>query len=563
MRCVRLYIEEHTMTDKTQEVHCKYLGDTEELCWVFQPDKFDQEELTLSLRETIARCLKCPVFDEAIRRSTGRRKSDKLLTLTLHRLLGQLVDYDTELVSITGSLQKKVEELAVLKSVSEALLKTQDLRKVMLITLTGVTSGEAFGFNRGMVFLVNTDTKTIDGQIGLGHLERDEAPMVWSQISSQKLTFDDLIDRILNGPDLPPNRLTTAIEKISIPLRPEYGILPRTIIDKQSYFVESFEGDIIVDRGLRLIMKDTPFAAIPLIYEGSPLGVILVDNSINHKPITAEDIATLETLANQAASKIENAILQNKLEVRFAELQHIHALLMDNQKYLVKSERLADLGRLATTVAHEIKTPLITIGGYADRVLKKAEAGQIDLQSMKTMHDEIMRLERICKEMLDYSQKSQLNLEQNDLNQIISETLHLEAGKLKYQNINFETDFYPEKLQLLSDKDRLKQVLYNLIHNAAEAMANGGKIKIQTGRKGDYVFLRIEDNGCGMESDVMQKLFTPFFTNKRNGTGLGLPVSKKIIDDHGGNIVVESEPNKGTAFTINLPCKNEKLGKEL
>ncbi len=551
------------MTERTQEIHCQHEQGSDELCWVFQPDRFDQEELTLSLRETIARCLKCPVFDEAIRRSTGRRKSDKLLTLTLHRLLGQLVDYDTELVSITNSLQKKVEELAVLKSVSEALLKTQDLKKVMLITLTGVTSGEAFGFNRGMVFLVNLATRTIDGQIGLGHLEHAEAPRVWSQISSQRLTFDDLIDRILNGAEIPENQLTKEIQKISIPLRQDSGILPLTIMEKKSYFVESHESDTIVDPGLKSIMKETPFAAIPLIYEGQALGVILVDNSINRKPMTSEDIATLETLANQAASKIENAILQNKLEVRFAELQHIHSLLMDNQKYLVKSERLADLGRLATTVAHEIKTPLITIGGYADRVLRKAEKGEVDLRSARTIHDEIMRLERICKEMLDYSQKSQLNLVQNDLNQIISETLRLEKGKLKYQNINFETDFHPNKLELLSDKDRLKQVLYNLIHNAAEAMAKGGKIRIKTGRKGDFVYLRIEDTGCGMDNDVIENLYTPFFTNKRNGTGLGLPVSKKIIDDHGGNIIVTSEPNKGTTFTINLPCKNEKLGKEL
>ncbi len=558
-----MVIEEHILTENAQEIKCKFQGDRSELCWVFQPERFEDQEFSGSLRDAIAKCLKCSAFEEAIKRSTGRRKSDKLLTLTLHRLLGQLVDYDTELISITNSLQKKLEELAVLKSVSEALLKTQDLKKVLTVTLTGITSGEAFGFNRSLLFLVNTVTNTLEGQIGLGHLEFSEAPRVWDQIYRQKLTFDDLIERILIRESLPHNDLTREVAKISIPLRPECGILPRAVLEKKSFNIERSSPEMLGDERLARILHDTPFAVIPLISEGHALGAILVDNSINRVPISPEDIATLETLANQAASKIENAILHNKLEIRYAELQHVHSLLMENQKYLVKSERLADLGRLATTVAHEIKTPLITIGGYAQRLLRKATSGAVDIPALQTMHEEIMRLERICKELLDYSQKSQLNLQQNDLNQIISETLRLEEGKLKYQNIILETDFHEDKLEILSDRDRLKQVLYNLIHNAAEAMSEGGRIKIVSGRKGEYVFFRVEDNGCGISEEALKKLFTPFFTNKRTGTGLGLPVSKKIIDDHGGSIAVESQPGTGTSFTINLPCRIEKQGKEL
>ncbi len=558
-----MVMKEHILTENARDIKCKFQGEQSELCWVFQPERFEDQEVSGTLRDAIAKCLKCSAFEEAIKRSTGRRKSDKLLTLTLHRLLGQLVDYDTELISITNSLQKKLEELAVLKSVSEALLKTQDLKKVLTVTLTGITSGEAFGFNRSLVFLTNTVTNTLDGQIGLGHLESSEAPQVWDQIHRQKLTFDELIERILIRESMPHNDLTRAVVRISIPLRAECGILPRAVLEKRSFNVERSHPDMLCEESLKQILQDTPFAVIPLISEGHALGVIVVDNSINRNAISSEDIATLETLANQAASKIENAILHNKLEIRYAELQHVHSLLMENQKYLVKSERLADLGRMASTVAHEIKTPLITIGGYTQRVLRKANRGEFDVPALQTMHEEIMRLERICKEILDYSQKSQLNLEQNDLNQIISETLRLEEGKLKYQNIILETNFHEDKLEILSDGDRLKQVLYNLIHNAAEAMADGGRIKIVSGRKGEYVFFRVEDNGCGMNEEALDNLFTPFFTNKRTGTGLGLPVSKKIIDDHGGNISVESQPGKGSIFTIHLPCKIEKQGKEL
>lgn len=558
-RCIKLASErEHILTKSSDSKRCDFAGNGSELCWVFQPDGSDSEELAFSLKDTIARCLKCPEFEQAIRRSTGRRQSDRLLTLTLHRLLGQLVDYDTELTSITVSLQKKVEELAVLKSVSEALLKTPDLRQAMLITLTGVTSGEAFGFNRGMVFLANELAHTLDGQLGLGHLEFAEAPQIWSHITSEKITFESLIERILESAEIPDNSLTRVVEKISLPIKREFGILPQVILEGRSFHIEAGTAELLVHKELIPILEGIPFAAIPLISHDTVLGLIVADNSINRRPITDEDITTLETLANQAASKIEIAVLHNQLEARYAELEHAYSLLQENQQYLVQSEHLADLGRLATTVAHEIKTPLITIGGFARRALRKARSGKANKDELEIICEETLRLERICVETLEYSQKAPLNLRQNDLNRIISETLKLEKGKFKYQNIKFRTDYYPDELMVLSDKDRLKQVLYNLIQNAAEAILDGGVINIKTGKQGDYSYFQIKDDGCGMDVDTISKLFTPFFTNKRKGTGLGLPVSKKIIDDHGGTIKVTSRPDGGSIFTVNLPSIVEK-----
>jgi len=543
------------MHNQEKTEYCPHQHGLSRLCWVLQPDGNQNAESPFSLTETIARCLKCPSFEEAVQRSTGRRESDRVLTLTLHRLLGQLVDYDTELSTINKYLRRRIEELAVLNLLSEALLKTQDLKKVLLITLTGVTSGEAFGFNRGMIFLVNEATQTLEGQLGLGHLESIEATGVWEHITSQKLTFEQLIEKILETNSLNNNNLTRAVRQISIPLELEMGCLPRAIRERKSFIIDNITQRVLGNETLGYILQETPFAIVPLIYEGRALGLMLVDNSVNGQPIGSEDITTLETIANQAAGKIENAILHNKLEVRYAELKHVHSLLKENQEYLLKSERLADLGRMASTVAHEIKTPLITIGGYAQRVLRKIDEGRVDRNEVLTIIEEIARLERISSEILDYSQKSQLFLHNNDLNQIISETVDLESSKLKYENIEVDTEFCQQELKIISDKDRLKQVLFNLIHNAAEAMTQGGKIKIATGRKGDYAWFRIEDNGCGMDQETMRKLYTPFFTSKRQGTGLGLPVSKKIIDDHGGNIVVESEPERGSRFTINLPSK--------
>ena len=497
--------------------------------------------------------MRCPAFEDALNRSTGRRESDKLLTTTLRKLMGQLVDYDIELSSITNSLQNRIEELAVLKSVSEALLKTQDLRKVMLITLIGITSSEAFGFDHAMVFLVNDVTRTIDGQIGMEHTDFENSSLRKSKYFSGKISYNDFIDQVLSGGKVSKSNLTKQIENISIPLHKGNCVILQSIREKISIVVDDSSENILINKQLESMLEDTSFAVIPLISEGRVLGVILADNLHNARPITENDITTLETLANQAASKIENALLQNQLEVRVAELEHIHQLLQKNQEYLVKSEKLVDLGMLASTVAHEVKTPLVAIGGYAHRVLRNIDKGEFNRNHMEIICDEILRLERICIDILEYSQKSSLDLKIKDLNKIITDTLSMELGQFKYQNISFKTYYSPEKLEVYADSDRLKQVLYNLIQNAAEALPDGGVIRISTGRQGDYAYFQIQDDGCGMDENTIHKSFKPFFTSKRKGTGLGLSVSKKIIDDHGGTIKVTSNPSEGSTFTINLP----------
>jgi len=196
------------LAQKTKNLKCLLTGESADSCWIMFPEQAASTELRFSLKDTISTCLRCPAFEEALNRSTGRRESDKLLTTTLRKLMGQLVDYDIELSSITNSLQNRIEELAVLKSVSEALLKTQDLRKVMLITLIGITSSEAFGFDHAIVFLVNDVTRTLDGQIGMEHTDFENSNLSESKYYSGKISYNDIIEQVLSGEKIAKNNLT-------------------------------------------------------------------------------------------------------------------------------------------------------------------------------------------------------------------------------------------------------------------------------------------------------------------------------------------------------------------
>ena len=140
-------------------------------CWVDLVLRGANAEGVVATSELLANCVKCKNLNQAITRSTGRRSSDRLISLTVSKLLSVLSSYDSELSSTARSLQKKVEELTVLKTVSEALLKASTLRESLKVFLTGVTAGEAFAFNRAVVFLVNQPKRALEGQIGLGHVD--------------------------------------------------------------------------------------------------------------------------------------------------------------------------------------------------------------------------------------------------------------------------------------------------------------------------------------------------------------------------------------------------------
>ncbi len=523
-------------------------------CWIFDIlDGKRLDEVPLPI-DRINKCITCDVFADAIVRSTGRRSSDRLISEAINRLLSIFSNYNVELGEMADSLRKKIEELTVLKTVAEALLKATDLRSGLKIFLSGITSGEAFGFNRAVVFLVNNPRHTLEGQFGLGHLNVSSYDSTWERIQREKLTFAEIVENILSETDEPDNELSKATSRIYIPLKEDFGILAQSVIRRKSFRIQKFGSDHSTDKQVLDIFGGNPCAVVPIISKETALGVVVVDNPVTSRDISDEEISTLETLSYMTAAKIDNLNLQNQLELRVAQLEHVNALLQDNNKYLMETEPLVEAGRLATTIAHEIKTPLVTIGGYAMRAMKEHRNGRDISRDLNVMVEEISRLEELASGVLDFSKKRKLTLETLDLNVLISETLNIVTDKLSYGNIEVVIDLCDRELSVRVDRNRMKQVLFNLIDNAMQAMPNGGKLDVSTGTNASYRWFKIIDTGCGMSKETVEQLFKPFYTTRSAGCGLGLPVSRRIVDDHGGFLEVESIPGRQSVFTVNLPA---------
>jgi len=228
------------------------------------------------------------------------------------------------------------------------------------------------------------------------------------------------------------------------------------------------------------------------------------------------------------------------------------------EKRLLKSEKLAAIGELATMVAHDLRNPLQSIS-TAVYFVKKAnqEIGNEKMTSMlKRIDDAVNYSEKIVRDLLDYSSDMKLELTETDLHSIVNQALSGMVIPAKIEVV----DRTQETLKCHVDMEKIRRVILNLIANAFDAMPNGGILTIASREEKDSLELSIQDTGVGIPKEKMDRLWAPFVTTKAKGMGLGLPICKRIVEAHKGEICVETENGRGTTFRITIPIMP--LGKE-
>jgi len=233
--------------------------------------------------------------------------------------------------------------------------------------------------------------------------------------------------------------------------------------------------------------------------------------------------------------------------------------LRNIQGKLVQVEKLSALGRLTADVAHEIRNPLTSIGGFARRLDKKLSEGSREKGYAGIVVSEVDRLERILRDVLSFSREAQYNLKYQGINGTIMESVQAYRDICNDQGIHIEENMDRTLPQILIDTDQVKQAVNNLISNAIDVMSDGGKLVVKTYVEYlydvNYVVVEVADTGPGMPDEALHRIFEPFYTTKEIGvgTGLGLAICKKIIDEHNGLIFADSEPGKGTNFKMFFP----------
>jgi signal transduction histidine kinase len=256
----------------------------------------------------------------------------------------------------------------------------------------------------------------------------------------------------------------------------------------------------------------------------------------------------LSTLANQTAIAIENANLYEDLK--------------KSKSYMRRTDRLASLGTLTAGLAHEIRNPLVAIKTFTQLLPERLEDEEFRSHFLNIASSEVDRISSLITELLEFARPSDPKMEFEDINSILDGMILLVSTETKKKQINIVKNYITNLPPIKIDREQIKQVFLNFLLNSIEATPERGEMTVKTRsfvKPGGEPYIQIEftDNGRGIPAEHLEDIFTPFFTTKDKGSGLGLSISHQIVQDHRGYIDVESELNKGTSFFINLPLNQE------
>ena len=224
--------------------------------------------------------------------------------------------------------------------------------------------------------------------------------------------------------------------------------------------------------------------------------------------------------------------------------------LEDLRKQVRQKDRLAAIGEMAATVAHEIRNPLGGIRGFAALLARDLAGEEAQARLVEKILAGSEALERVVSELLEYTRPIELRMRRARCVDLVEAALgYVNVGD---RTIRFVNEVAPD-IEVMADTDRIRQVLLNILLNAVQSIEESGEVRALGGSDGKDVWIAIEDSGCGMVRDVLEHVFSPFFTTKQKGTGLGMAVAAKIVEVHGGAIEAESEPGRGSRFVVRLP----------
>ena len=331
--------------------------------------------------------------------------------------------------------------------------------------------------------------------------------------------------------------------------------------------VKAFSDNVVQNMPSGLVTLDTAFhvtsankAARDILGNipdtGYPQMVALTSQIAgNQKPVSKEVVLRPNDEKELRLDMTASSIVGEEDETQgFVFLFRDLTQLKELKKEVETNRRLAAIGKLAGGVAHEIRNPLSSIKGFATYFAKRYENEPDDVDTARIMVQEVERINRSINQLLEFAKPMAVEIKPVEIESLIRHSLKLISHDLEKQGIEAEVQTRTGRKRILSDPERITQVLLNLYMNAINAITENGKIQVSVDDMPTGIEISVSDNGCGIAPESMEEIFDPYFTTRPEGTGLGLSIVHRIVENLKGEICVESEPGKGTRFIVMLPA---------
>jgi signal transduction histidine kinase len=425
-------------------------------------------------------------------------------------------------------------EMVLLSIISQSFFQPFSLEDNLLVILTALTSGSGVGFNRAMLFLKHGDR--LKGEMWLGPRSAEEAGFIWEVLSTPGIGYIEIIEHNRALVSKNEDTLSGRLKGLVFAADEETALIPAyAACRKEILLVREAASEPLVDKRFLDVIQVDEFLCIPLLARDEVLGEIVLDNAITRTPITPADIKLAGLCGLIAGNYIYSTTLHRKL---------------------LDMEKMAAMGEMAMFVTHQLRNPIVAVGGFTDQLLKPDVPEDKKRRNLTIIRDEVRRLEDIIFQMGHFLKVSLKEPVYFDPGPVLAGVFDSPEVQTKSQGTTLNVKLEPCLPQILCDPISFGEVVRNLLDNAFDATPAGGAVTVRAYRKNRSGFvLSVRDTGRGISNPDKDQLFRPFFTTKEKGMGLGLPFIKRVMDTCGGKTEVQSRVGKGSLFKLIFICR--------
>lgn len=511
----------------------------------------EEHDLLSSRRlRLLQKCVDCFRFRDDLQKI---REEGSPLAEIFPYLLDEFQAQRARIHSMTGFLDSKKREIRFLHELSVVLQTSMELDEVLSVAMTAITAGKGFGLNRAFLFLAEPENHLLRGHLGVGPRNYEEAWQTWDDITRNNFNLQEMAKNLYKTRlSVEKVKFQDVLSRLTQSLDDPHNMFTRALADRKPILVEDAFHKTPAERHVAEILGVDNFLVMPLISRNRQIGVIVADNYVTHRPITPQDMQSLETFAFAVAFAIERTSLYEQLQEKVDKLTAANLKLKEQQELIVRMEKMALVGKITSGIAHSIRNPLMVIGGFARSLLKNSPQDDPNREYLESIVREARQLDDVLEEVLAYSNSLYPAMDRWDIN-------HLVQRLFQDFRERFDKDHVVWKMNLESDLPAAfidyKQVTFcvrNIITTALEIIPEGGTLTIATKQESpDCVILEVAaEDGAGGACVAGGAL----------EIGPGLALCKTILEKQEISFSMINREDTGTRFTLHMPIRKKEEG---